>query len=42
MYKGEKVPQVVRHIDNYCGTCMDRANAFAKNGVTDPALEVEN
>ena len=22
-----------------CGTCIDRANAFAKNGVTDPALE---
>lgn len=42
MYKGEKVPQVVRHIDNYCGTCIDRANAFAKNGVADPALEVEN
>ena len=25
-----------------CGTCIDRANAFAKNGVADPALEVEN
>lgn len=33
-YKGEEVPC------GKCGTCIDRANAFKANGISDPALEV--